>query len=144
MPRSIVERISIQTTGDTALLNITGRVEEIVRGSGIVNGRVFVNTLHTTTALTINEGLEDLEDDLLELIRELVPADRPYRHARFLHADGQMAVNAPSHLRGALLGMHVSFPVADGVIVRGSRQTIYFVELDGPLQREYTVQVLGE
>jgi thiamine phosphate synthase YjbQ (UPF0047 family) len=54
MPRSIVERISIQTTGDTALLNITGRVEEIVRGSGIVNGRVFVNTLHTTTALTIN------------------------------------------------------------------------------------------
>jgi secondary thiamine-phosphate synthase enzyme len=140
---SVLERLSIQTTGDTVLLDITDRVEEIVRQSGIATGRVFINTLHTTTGITVNEGLEDLEDDLLALLRDLVPDDRSYRHARFLHADGQMAVNAPSHLRGALLGMHVSFPVVEGQIVRGSRQTIYFVELDGPLRREYTVQVMG-
>ncbi|MCC6314310.1 MAG: YjbQ family protein [Thermomicrobiales bacterium] len=142
--RSVLERVGVQTTADTQAIDVTGRVREIVTASGVQNGRVFVNTLHTTTAITVNEGLEDLEDDLLEFLRDLVPAERPYRHARFLHSDGQMAVNAPSHLRGALLGMHVSFPVADGAIVAGSRQTIYFVELDGPLFREYTVQVLGE
>lgn len=139
-----LERIGIQTTRDTELIDISPTVLEVVVRSGVRDGRVFVNTLHTTTAITVNEGLQDLEDDLLALLGDLVPPDRPYRHARFLHSDGQMAVNAPSHLRGALLGMHVSFPVAAGEIVRGSRQTIYFVELDGPLFREYTVQVLGE
>ena len=76
MPRSIVERISIQTTGDTMLLTFTNRVGEIGRESGMVNVPVFGNTLHTTTVLTLNEGLEDLDDDRLESVRELVPADR--------------------------------------------------------------------
>jgi secondary thiamine-phosphate synthase enzyme len=139
-----LERIGIQTTRDTELIDITPTVLAAVARAGVRDGRVFVNTLHTTTAITVNEGLQDLEDDLLDLLADLVPPDRPYRHARFLHSDGQMAVNAPSHLRGALLGMHVSFPIANGEIVRGSRQTIYFVELDGPLFREFTVQVIGE
>lgn len=141
---SVLKTLGIQTTADTQVIDITPTVREVVRESGIAAGRVFVNTLHTTTAIAVNEGLEDLEDDLLEMLVRLVPADLPYRHARFLHSDGQMAVNAPSHLRGALLGMHVSFPVEGGEMVAGSRQTIYFVELDGPLYREYTVQVLGE
>jgi secondary thiamine-phosphate synthase enzyme len=141
---SKLERIGIQTTRDMELIDITPTVLAVVARAGVRDGRVFVNTLHTTTAITVNEGLQDLEDDLLALLGDLVPPDRSYCHARFLHADGQMAVNAPSHLRGALLGMHVSFPIADGEIVRGSRQTIYFVELDGPLFREYTVQALGE
>ncbi len=55
-----------------------------------------------------------------------------------------MAVNAPSHLRGALLGMQVAFPILDGALVMGGRHTIYFVELDGPLLREAVVHVLGE
>jgi thiamine phosphate synthase YjbQ (UPF0047 family) len=54
-----------------------------------------------------------------------------------------MAVNAPSHLRGALLGMQVALPLADGQLVMGQRQTIYFAELDGPLNREFVVHVLG-
>lgn len=141
---SHLERIGIQTTADRQLLDITPAVRAAVARSGVAEGRVFVNTLHTTTAITVNEGLEDLEDDLLELLARLVPADAPHRHARFLHADGQMAVNAPSHLCGALLGMHTSFPVHAGRMVAGTRQTVYFVELDGPLFREYTVQVLGD
>ena len=141
----IVSRIVDWITNDrTQLLNITERVNEIVRRSGVTNGIVHLQSLHTTTAITVNEGLEDLEDDLLELLARLVPSDAPHRHARFLHADGQMAVNAPSHLCGALLGMHTSFPVHAGRMVAGTRQTVYFVELDGPLFREYTVQVLGD
>jgi thiamine phosphate synthase YjbQ (UPF0047 family) len=78
MPRSIVECISIQTAGDTMLLTFTSRVEEIGRESGMANVLVFGNALHTTTVLTVNEGQEDLDDDLLESVRESVPADRLY------------------------------------------------------------------
>jgi len=140
---SIVKRFAIQTEHDTQLIDITERVRELIAQTGIQNGSATVMTMHTTTAITVNEGLPDLEDDLLELLADLAPAGRPYRHARFLHSDGQMAVNAPSHLRGALLGMQVILPVENGRPVLGSRQTIYFVELDGPLHREAVVHVMG-
>jgi secondary thiamine-phosphate synthase enzyme len=142
--KSILKRVGIQTTGDTELINVTQMFLDAVHESGVKDGMALFMTLHTTTGVTVNEGLPDLEDDLLELLKDLVPADRNYRHSRFLHSDGQMAVNAPSHLRGALLGMQVAFPVIDGEPVMGGRHTIYFVELDGPLYREAVVHVIGE
>lgn len=140
---AILTRFGIQTGHDTELIDITERAREIVRNSGVKEGLATVMTLHTTTAITINEGLPDLEADILEFLQALVPSDGRYRHARFLHSDGQMAVNAPSHLRGAMLGMQVSLPIEDGELVLGQRQRIYFVELDGPLYREAIVHVLS-
>jgi secondary thiamine-phosphate synthase enzyme len=139
-----LQRISLQTHHETEFINITPEVLEQVHQSGVKNGTVFVLSLHTTTAITINEGLPDLEKDLAEMIQRLVPDGQAYHHARFLHSDGQMAVNAPSHLRGALLGFQVFFPIQDGEVVRGSRQTIYFVELDGPQYRTYVIHIVGE
>lgn len=140
---TVLTRLGIQTTADTALIDITDRVKETVRSTGIVAGLATIMTLHTTTALTINEGLPDLESDIVEFLSRLSPADQPFRHARFLHSDGQMAVNAPSHLRSAILGMQVSLPIERSEIVLGQRQTIYFVELDGPLYREAVVHAIG-
>jgi secondary thiamine-phosphate synthase enzyme len=140
---SILKRFTIQTEHDTQMIDITPTVYGLIAESGIQDGTATVMTLHTTTAITVNEGLPDLEDDILELLARLAPAGQPYRHARFLHSDGQMAVNAPSHLRGALLGMQVILPIEHGKPVLGARQTIYFVELDGPLLREALVHVFG-
>jgi thiamine phosphate synthase YjbQ (UPF0047 family) len=55
-----------------------------------------------------------------------------------------MGFNADSHLKSILGGIQCMFPIENGKIVRGSRQTIYFMEYDGPLERVYLVQVLGE
>lgn len=140
---SKVIRFGIQTEHDTQFIDITERVRDMVRNGPVRDGLALVMTMHTTTGMTVNEGLEDLEDDLTEMLVRLAPAGGPFRHARFLHSDGQMAVNAPSHLRGALLGMQVAVPIENGELVLGSRQTIYFVELDGPLYREAVVHTLG-
>lgn len=142
--KSILHRIEIQTHHETELINITPVVLNIVQNAGVQNGTVFVLSLHTTTAITVNEGLPDLEADIANLIARLVPENQQYNHARYLPSDGQMAVNAPSHLRGALLGFQVFFPLENGKMVSGSRQTVYFVELDGPQMRTYVVQILGE
>jgi secondary thiamine-phosphate synthase enzyme len=142
--RSIVTRIGVDTHHDAEMIDITHRVQDVVRDAGVSSGVVYINTLHTTTGITINEGLPDVEDDILGFLSRLVPRDHPYRHSRFLPSDGEMAVNATSHLRSALLGMQVSFPIENGEMVRGQRQTIYFVELDGPLHREAVVHVMGE
>jgi secondary thiamine-phosphate synthase enzyme len=142
--KSQVHRITIQTHHETELINITDTVQQLVVESGVKDGTVFILSLHTTTALTVNEGLPDLELDIAGLIGKLVPEEMTYHHARYLPSDGQMAINAPSHLRGAILGFQAFFPIEAGKIVSGSRQTIYFVELDGPQERTYVIQVLGE
>ncbi len=142
--KSLLQRITIQTHEETELINITEKIHQVVADSGVQSGTVFILSLHTTTALTVNEGLPDLEIDIADTIQRLVPEELTYRHARYLPSDGQMAINAPSHLRGALLGFQAFFPILDGKIVSGSRQTIYFVELDGPQERTYVIQVLGE
>ena len=47
-------------------------------------------------------------------------------------------------MKSILGGIQCSFAIEKGKVVRGSRQTIYFIEYDGPLERTYMVQVLGE
>ena len=101
---SIVKRVTLLTRREVEFIDITQEILRTVESSGVDTGTVFVLSLHTTTGLTVNEGLPDLERDIADLIRRLVPEDQPYRHARFLDSDGQMAINAPSHLRGSILG----------------------------------------
>lgn len=143
--QSVLRRMTIQTRRDTEVINITGRVIDAVSESGVQEGVVYVTTMHTTTAITVNECLPDVEDDVVAMLKRLAPAgDSSYRHARFLPSDGAMAVNSHSHQRAALLGPQVVFPVERAKVVLGGRQTIYFVELDGPLLRNFVVHILGE
>jgi secondary thiamine-phosphate synthase enzyme len=142
--KSILHKLDLQTKQDIELVNITEQVIQVVSQSGILTGVVNVTTMHTTTAITVNEGLQDIEDDLVALLKHLVPEDGNYRHARFLPSDGQTAVNAHAHLRAALLGPNLSFPIEDGNLVMGARQTIYFVELDGPQRRHLVIQIFGQ
>jgi secondary thiamine-phosphate synthase enzyme len=82
--KSIINRIEIQTVHETEMINITGKVNELVENSGVKNGTVFVLSLHTTTGITVNEGLLDLEIDITHMIQDLIPDEKPYRHSRFL------------------------------------------------------------
>ncbi len=141
--KSIVKRVTIETVQDVEVINITDVVKEAVTASGVQNGIVYVTTMHTTSGITVNEGLPDVEADLVAMLTRLAPEFGDYQHQRFLPSDGQMAVNSCSHQRSLLTGMQVAFPVEQGAMVMGSRQTIYFAEFDGPLHRQYLVHVMG-
>jgi secondary thiamine-phosphate synthase enzyme len=143
--KSIVIRKEIRTNRDTELIDITPIIKEAVEDSGVAEGVAYITTLHTTTSITINEGLPDVEQDLVAMLERLAPTESPaYNHARFLPSDGAMAINSACHQRAALLGMQVAFPVEGGKLTLGGRQTIYFVELDGPLRRMYMVHIVGD
>lgn len=141
--QSVVKTITLHTKQDMEIINITDIVKDTVAATGIRNGTVHIMTKHTTSGITVNEGLPDIEDDLVDMLQCLIPRNGEYRHARFLHSDGQLAVNGYSHLRSALVGKDTFFPLYEGEMVMGSRQTIYFMEMDGPLYREFLVHVLG-
>jgi thiamine phosphate synthase YjbQ (UPF0047 family) len=62
------------------LINLTERVEELVSKSGIREGMVFVQSLHSTAALFVNEWQDALLDDLRTLLEEAVRDNAPWRH----------------------------------------------------------------
>lgn len=128
----------------TELIRITDQVRRAVEMSGLKNGIINVFTLHTTTAITINEDDPKLEEDIARFMVKAVPEDESYGHHRFFRKDGRMAVNAFSHIRASLLGANVTIPLQDGGMVLGARQNVYLVELDGPQLRGLAVQVMGE
>jgi len=142
--RCVVEKISVKSQRSTELIRITGEVRRAVEMSGLKNGIVNVFTLHTTTAITINENDTGLEEDIARFIVKAVAEDESYAHHRFYEKDGRMAVNAYSHIRASLLGANVTIPLQDREMVLGPRQNIYLVELDGPQLRSVAVQVVGE
>jgi len=139
-----LERVKVQSRKSEEAINITSNVEEIVRASGVRNGLVNVMNMHTSAGLLVTEGIPCLEEDILTHFSRLFPEGEDYHHHRYLDYDGRLGFNADAHLKSVIGGMQCSFPIEDGQIVKGSRQTIYFMEFDGPLQRTYTVQVMGE
>jgi secondary thiamine-phosphate synthase enzyme len=138
------ESICIESEARSRFVPITDRVREFVKGSAIREGVVHVITAHTTTGITVNEGLECLESDLDDMLARLVPEHGPYAHARFLHSYGAMAGNAPSHQKSHLTGASCCFPVTQGEIVLGHAQEIYFCEFDGPQSRIVYFTAIGD
>ena len=138
------EKLSVKSSRSTELIRITEEVCKTVQSTGMKNGIVNVFTLHTTTGITINEDDTKLEEDIARFMVKLVPEDESYAHHRYFRKDGRMAVNAYSHIRASLLGANITIPLQDGVLVLGSRQNIYLVDLDGPQTRGLVVQVVGE
>jgi secondary thiamine-phosphate synthase enzyme len=139
----IVNRIVDWITNDrTQLLNITERVNEIVRKSGIKNGIVHLQSLHTTTSIFLNEWQDALLDDVKQFFEETIERNRYYKHNDPNHSDCERS-NADSHLRGMLMGQTLSLQVRNATVLLGTWQSIILAEFDGPRSRSVAVQISG-
>ena len=123
---------------------ITEDIKKAVAESGIQNGMVTVQTMHTTTAISVNEGLECLESDIDVFLKKLIPEDAPYSHNHMLRGYGSTGGNPTGHLKSMLLGNHCHFPIIEGKLIAGSAQDVWFCEFDGPSQRTISIIIEGE
>ena len=124
------------------LINITERINEIVRKSGIRDGMVHVQSLHTTTAVFLNEWQDALLDDVRSFLEQIAGRELPWRHNNPQYSDCERQ-NADSHLKGMLLGQTLSLQVRNSTVLLGTWQSIILAELDGPRSRSMSVQVVG-
>src|SRR5215471_13300303 len=69
------------------LLNITDRINEIVRKSGVRDGLVHLQSLHTTSAVFINEWQDALLHDVKNFFDQVVLREQYYRHNDPEHSD---------------------------------------------------------
>src|SRR5215470_7524968 len=80
----------------TQLSNVTDRINEVVRKSGVRDGLVHLQTLHTTTAIFINEWQDALLHDVKAFLEEMVDGSVYYRHNDPEFSDCERR-NADSH-----------------------------------------------
>ena len=130
-----MEMIRVRTTERCAMVEITRRLQELVEQSTISEGVLFVQSLHTTAGLTINENADpDVVRDLVAKAAALIPPEEPY----YRHAEG----NSDSHLKTSLFGPSLTVLVSEGRLVLGRWQGVYRCEWDGPRERRVAVQIV--
>lgn len=129
------ERLKIRSRKRADVVDITDRVQEIVKESGVETGLCQVYVPHTTAGVFINENADpDVMADFLTTLDRLVPWKNDYQHA-----EG----NAAAHIKSTLIGTSQTVPVRNGKLALGQWQGIYFAEFDGPRERHFQVTVLG-
>jgi len=134
--------IKVQTEEREELHNLTKQVRKFVRSSGIRAGLVNIASLHTTSAIFINEWQDALIHDFKAYLAGAIRKDLYYRHNDPAWSDCDRH-NADSHLRSLMLGISLTLQIADGDLVLGEWQSIIMAELDGPRERSVRLQAMG-
>lgn len=147
-PRMRTEAHRLTTPSHGAIIDITDMVIETVRRAGVRHGQTTVMTLHTTTALLINERERGFWKDLRRLLDRVIPADAYYEHddltRRTENLQTDEPVNGHSHCRQACVGSATTtIPVVDSALLLGQWQRILFLELDRARERKFVVHVQG-
>ena len=126
------ETINFSTEIDE-FVDITDRVEEVVRKSGIKDGVCLVFNLGSTGAILINEWEEGLLQDFKETLEKITSGR--HRHPS----------NAHSHLKAGFIGPGKLIGVRNGKLELGTWQSIIFCEFDvRPRERKVLVKVIGD
>ena len=131
-----MEEFHVDSQQRNQMIDITSQVREAVVQTGIREGAVVVQSLHTTAALTINENADpDVPRDILAKLEDVVPQrERFYRHG-----EG----NSDSHVKTSAFGPSLTVLIHEGDLVLGIWQGIFFCEFDGPRRgRRFAVQIL--
>ena len=130
------EEVQITTGSSINLVNITEKVQAVAKKSGISAGACFVYSMHTTSAVIVNENEPGLLKDIVTKLTHNFPKNVGWEHDR--HDN-----NAHAHLAAAYVGISKVLPVEDGKIKLGTWQSVFLLELDGPRNRSVIIQVMG-
>ncbi len=136
----LTEYLAFETTSRREYINITSRVEGLVRQSGVQEGLCLINAMHITASVYINDaesGLIQDYDDWLERLAPHAPTDQ-YRHNR----TGED--NADAHLKRQIMGQQVVVAITDGQLDFGPWEQIYYAEFDGRRRKRALVKIIGE
>lgn len=163
---NVHEIITVPTPNRVVFEDVTDKVGEIIKKTGVQNGIVTVFSQHTSCSILIQEESEDVTywntqlilQDLLNVFEKIIPTcnyEGQYLHPGPIHVKNAMALrdeksewclNTDGHLRSALLGRSETIPIVEGKMTLGEFGRIYFADLDQTRERNRNVRVhvLGE
>ena len=133
--KSSTQTIEVRTSARDEMVDVTERLNDLVRRSEVRVGLAIVYCPHTTAGVAINENADpDVQRDVLAKLSAMIPHREPY----YRHGEG----NSDSHVKSILTGNSATVLIDAGRLVLGRWQGVYFMEFDGPRDRELIVRLI--
>lgn len=130
----MVRYINVKSRVRNEFIDITDKIQEVIKEEGITSGICYIYVPHTTAGITINEGADtSVQRDIQIALSKLVPFESDYSHR-----EG----NADAHIKSTLVGVSKAVFVDDGKLLLGTWQAIYFCEFDGPRHRRVAIKTV--
>lgn len=138
--KTYTEHLWFNTTQRREYLNITHKVEDLVRKSGVKEGLCLVNAMHITASVFINDDEPGLHDDFEKWLEKLAPHApiSQYRH----NLTGED--NGDAHLKRSVMGREVVVAITKGRLDFGPWEQIFYGEFDGCRRKRVMVKIIGE
>ncbi len=136
--KSYTEHLWFNTSNRIEFIDITNKIEQAVKRSGVKEGFVLVNAMHITASVYINDAESGLISDFQEWLKKLVPMDKAYKH----NLTGED--NGYAHLMRTIMGREVVVAISNGKLDFGPWERIHYAEFDGQRKKRVMVKVIGE
>ena len=139
--KSHTEYMTMELPERVGFVNLTPRVQEVLRKSGIREGLCLVNAMHITASVFINDDERGLHEDYKAWLEQLAPFDASparYKHNR----TGED--NADAHMKRQIMGREVVVAITTGKLDFGPWEQIFYGEFDGRRAKRVLVKVIGE
>ena len=138
--RSYTEYLLFNTKLTREILNITPKVDECVKKSGVGEGLCLVNPMHITASVFINDDEAGLHGDFEKWLEKLAP------HAPISQYDHNLTGenNADAHLKRTIMGREVVVAITKGKLDFGPWEQIFYGEFDGRRRKRVLVKIIGE
>ena len=145
--KNFQKKLFVETQKQFEIVDITGHVQKAVLESNIHDGIAVIFCPHTTAAIRLNHNETLLIQDFMKTLYRMVPIDQSFGHDLFevrTNLAPNERSNGHAHVKAFLLGSSETIPIEKSNLTLGSKQSIFFVELDGGRSREVLVKVLGD
>jgi secondary thiamine-phosphate synthase enzyme len=134
------EELWFELSSRRGFVNITQKVEDCIKKSGIQEGLALVNAMHITASVFINDDEPGLHQDYEAWLENLAPQEpiSRYRHNRTGEDNGD------AHLKRQIMGREVVVAVTKGKLDFGPWEQIFYGEFDGKRKKRVLVKIIGE
>lgn len=128
-------------------IDVTDEILSFVKKSGVKNGLVNMQILHTSAAFVLNENEPLLLEDFKRKLDKIAPVKEDYKHDDFKIRTVNMCddecFNGHSHCKAICLLSTITLNLKDAKLQLGQWQRVMFLELDRARNRSYQVLIMG-
>ncbi|RLG20929.1 YjbQ family protein [Candidatus Micrarchaeota archaeon] len=128
---------TVESEKRNQIIDITKKVNEIVKQSKVKEGICVVYVPHATAGILINENWDpNVMLDILDMLEKIIPRG-VWRHDK---VDG----NGDAHIKAALVGPSETIIIREGRLLLGRWQDIMLADFDGPRRRTVYVEIISK
>jgi len=135
-----MKHITIQSQKKKEIIDITKRIEDEIKGTGVVN--IFLT--HTTCAITTADLDPGTDLDMLDAFEDMVPphqSEARYGASKIKYRHPHDPYHVPDHILSSIIGTSLSLPYENGKLILGTWQRVVLIELYGPRERNIVLSL---